>query len=74
MKFYIKSRTSIPSGGLLVAQEYFFSDSGICRDDELLSHQGKEQGKPSEMYEAGALASNSVCARFKCDAQLQQGA
>lgn len=34
-------------------EEYFFSDSGICRDDQLLSHQGKEQGVPSEMYEVG---------------------
>lgn len=34
-------------------EEYFFSDSGICRDDDLLSHQGKEQGKPSEMFEVG---------------------
>lgn len=30
-------------------EEYFFSDSGICYDDTLISHQGK----PAEMFEVG---------------------
>lgn len=37
-------------------EEYFFSDSGICYDETLISHQGK----PAERYEVGRTDSSGT--------------